>query len=85
MFAPHISLIGHSFEDDTATMYSVKWVKREKKIRKGRWEQGKWECGQETRINLCPTKALLLQSEKQMQTCSWEEFPTTVYYLELKV
>ena len=73
MFAPHVSpiMIGHSFEDDTATMYSGKWVMREKKIRKGKWEQGKWkgdsvECEQETRINLCPAKALL-QSEKQIQ------------------
>ena len=44
MFAPHVSpiMIGHSFEDDTATVYSGKRVMREKKILKGRWEQGKW-------------------------------------------
>ena len=78
MFAPHVSpiMIEHSFEDDTANMYSGKWVMRETKNNKERQMGARKvgrdsvECGQETRINLCPTKSLLLQSEKQMQTCS---------------
>ena len=67
MFAPHVSpiMIGHSFEDDTATMYSGKRVMR--KIKKSKESGDIVECGQETRINLCPTKALLLQSEKQIR------------------
>ena len=43
MFAPHVSpiMIGHSFEDDTATMYSGKRVMR--KIKKNQ-ESGKGQC-----------------------------------------
>ena len=51
MFAPHVSpiMIGHSFEDDTATMYSGKRVMK-KKQKQGKWGQCRMWTGDKDKL-----------------------------------